>query len=279
MEVKFEKAAKPEIIEQKAGFVGMCEHIARCAAVCYDSVPKTGGAAVDFVKSLHRRGHGRTLEFGTIYLKLRAYEYDSEEIGKFYSSPYAISRLATDGIAYITTNLRFILGYMGCIDTVQEKWGKGDIVDYDAKYSFAHRPTIHYPAISRAIADEFRTHTTLSSLMRSTRYTGAGRKGAVAILPSWCDYDDPNNFANGAFKAAVEDAYDAYERLTNDFGCSKEQARDVLPLCAATEMVQCGFVRNWENFIRLRTDEAAHPDARKTAEEVEKLMQAKQWVK
>jgi hypothetical protein len=64
--VELIEAARPEIWEQGEGFVGMCEHIARCAAICYDSEPKKGGEAVDFVKMLMRKGHGRALEFGTI---------------------------------------------------------------------------------------------------------------------------------------------------------------------------------------------------------------------
>lgn len=269
MQVKFIPAATPELWTQAPGFVGMCEHIARCAAVCYDSTPKTGGAAVDFVKNLQKRGHGRALEFGTVRMILDAWEYPEETLSVFYNSPYAKASLIS-GALFVTTNLRYLLELTAKLNAgdpltmIADAWGKEvenvEITDGNSRH-FAPRPTIHFPALSRAIADEFRTHTTLSTLMRSTRYTGAGRSEATAILPSWCNEDDPNYIAEGAFMAAVEDVYDAYERLIDVYGCRKEQARDVLPLCAATEMVQCGFVPSWQNLVRLRTDKAAHPDA------------------
>jgi len=59
--MKLIPAAKPELWKQEKGFIGMCEHIARCAAICYDSKPKTGGKAVDFVNRLIKMGHGRAL--------------------------------------------------------------------------------------------------------------------------------------------------------------------------------------------------------------------------
>lgn len=292
MEVKFEKAAKPVIIEQKAGFVGMCEHIARCAAVCYDSTPKTGDEAIKFVERLVKLGHGRALEFGTVWLKIWATKYThsmDEWRALFANNPYARYVETSTTTAIVTTNLRYMLERMSVtIDDVREMWNCGGCLYGDNGASIAlsdpestvsrflePRPTLFYRAISRAIADEYRTHTTLSTLMRSTRYTGAGKERAF-IAPEW--FDDINGKAERLFIDSIRNAMAAYCALIDE-GRKREEARDVLPLCVATQMVQCGFVRNWENFIRLRTDEAAHPDARKTAEEVEKLMQAKQWVK
>lgn len=236
----------PEIWEQKPGFVGMCEHIARCAAVCYDSVPKEGGAAVDFVKSLDKRGHGRPLEFG--YLWCVTYGEIQQRTWNGISGDDAL------------TNVRELL-----------KSGFGwDFIESSADENgqFFMPVTIHYPALSRGIADELRTHITLSSLMRSTRYVDASRGGEVEFVkPYW--YGDGHTDA--AFDEACETAEEDY-RLLLSLGRKRQEAREVLPLCVKTELVQCGFRDAWTNLVKQRDSDAAHPDARWLAQKVRALL-------
>ena len=259
---------KPEVWEQGAGFIGMCEHIARCAAICYDSTPKKSGEAVEFVKRLIRMGHGRALEFGTVYVvyegAIEPVDSGNRELKHYISYD--------DGSAYTTMNLRtYLSGGMSNISTLERNW-------VEPMPSHPKRITIHYPAISRAIADEFRTHTTLSTLMQSTRYVDKGKNGSITFIePLWItqmrDNGDSETVAN--FANVCENLELSYRALI-ECGRKRQEARDLLPLTISTEMVQCGFVgyknEGWLNFLRLRTAPDAHPDARYMAEEVHRLI-------
>jgi hypothetical protein len=44
------------------------------------------------------------------------------------------------------------------------------------------------------------------------------------------------------------------------YGCTPQQARQVLPNALKTEINMCGFVSDWEHFFKLRDDSHAHPD-------------------
>ena len=239
--------ASPEIWRQEPGFVGLCEHIARCAAICYDSEPKRGGEAVDFVKTLIRKGHGRPLEFGP---DLRSYVH-------------------RDG-NWVWTNLRAWLQIYGDLDDIEEVCD-----DFTADIDRSPRVTVHYPAIARGIADEFRTHATLSTLMQSTRYVRQGKDGDIEFVrPSWIE--DADEETRGAFEAGLDRAAALYAHLVDRRGRKPQDARDALPLCVKTEMAQCGLVgvagSGWDNFLHLRTAKAAHPDARWMAKEVHRLL-------
>lgn len=241
----------PEIWEQKPGFVGMCEHIARCAAVCYDSVPKEGGAAVDFVRKLIKMGHGRPLEFGTAV-------YAGG--GKLHKAFWTQPRMGDWPEGFAETNLRELLDSGIALDEVE-----GGCIDLAPM-----RLTIHYPALSRGIADELRTHITLSSLMRSTRYVDAGKGGEVEFIrPYWLGDDDSSE--NESFKCALIEAELNYKALLN-LGKKRQDAREVLPLCVKTELVQCGFPAAWGNLVRQRTGAGAHPDARWLAQKIDGLI-------
>lgn len=262
---------KPVVWRQGEGFEGMCEHIARCAAVCYNSTPKKGGEAVEFVKMLIRRGHGRPLEFGTISAKA---PNEGNEIIKGMIATLGMSygRWGADhekGETFATFNLRQLVemgmefGQIEKMLDASEKQGGAD---------FFPRVTIFYPALSRAIADEFRTHTTLSTLMQSTRYVNAAKgadkklKEIELIKPFWLDTTD--NETGETAKNLLEMVERFYQGATAEKGLKPQEARDLLPLCIKTRMVQCGFLDSWRNFLQLRTAKEAHPDARRTAREV-----------
>lgn len=260
--MKITEMQDPEIWEQKPGFVGLCEHIARCAAVCYDSVPKEGGAAVDFVVSLHKRGHGRPLEFGTIVF----FDSDYGINNPWMRQNRARRQRDFDGITRyaVETNLRFVLEY-GNDWSVIKKWADGNSLSESQS-----RVTIHYPALPRGIADELRTHVTLSSLMRSTRYVDAGKGGEVEFVkPYW--FKDDDTAENETFKCSLIEAELNYKALLN-LGRKRQEAREVLPLCVKTELVQCGFRDAWQNLVKQRDSEAAHPDARWLAQRIKGLL-------
>ncbi len=287
--MKLIEPVKPEIILQEEGFNGMCNHIARCASICYNSKPKTGDEAVEFVRKLIKNGHGRALEFGTICFNKETrfgYEYhDRSPWVRFYDSE-------SDYTRYYTTNLRLFLHDI-CdrskkdeeLDKLKECWDGGffkeywdggsyidvPITGFDWNEEYPRRITIHFPAISRAIADEFRTHTTLSTMMRSTRYVDAMKDGEIEFIkPYW--YSQEKVEVQVLFEQALSLAAASYKYIRGKYKLAQQNVRDILPLCVKTEMVMCGTVEAWQNFIDLRTAPAAHPDAQRMANEVKALL-------
>lgn len=261
---------RPVIWRQGEGFMGLCEHVAKCAAICYNSQPKEGGAAVDFVKSLIKRGHGRPLEFGTIN--------GTASIGSKMGEPLlnlfgfsCYGRVKKDeeaGLHKATFNLRQAVEVGIPLEVIEKVYLDSEQTAND---DFFPRITIYYPSISRAIADEFRTHTSLSTLMQSTRYVNAAKwsdktpKDMDFIMPCWFDKADEG------IKAEARELLEMVEKFYTGAiqkGLKPQEARDLLPLGIQTRMVQCGFLDSWENFLRLRTAKDAHPDARRTAKAV-----------
>ena len=269
--MKLIPAAKPEIWEQEKGFIGMCEHIARCAAICYNSTSKTGGEAVDFVNRLIKMGHGRALEFGTF--RANVTKLGATDLENLCYCVHRYYDMTLNGGGWsIVTNLRTLIESGFQLKQVGEWLDKvaADGIEGECE----PRVTIHYPAISRAIADEFRTHTTLSTLMQSTRYVNVAKEGDIDFIePSWyseIDSTPKENFRN----ALVNMEFEYLDAL--GFGLKRQEARDLLPLCVKTEMVQCGSLAAWSNLIELRTAKDAHPDAQWMAQGVQEIMTNKQ---
>lgn len=273
--MKIIKAAAPEIWEQKEGYTGMCEHIARCAAICYNSLPKVGKEAERFVKMLARKGHGRALEFGSLYIKD---PIDAPVNIEYGLVQHGDSINKTEGIVMNLREWMEKLAYSeGRVDEglneLKQNWDK-----YSSDANLQRRVTIHYPAISRAIADEFRTHTTLSTMVQSTRYVDQTQGNGIEIIkPTWWDEGSEieRGIARTYFMTTLQYIEEAYSRMIH-YGYKRQEARDILPLSIKTEMVQCGFAdmnwTGWQTFIRLRTANDAHPDARAMAEQVKLLI-------
>lgn len=66
------------------------------------------------------------------------------------------------------------------------------------------------------------------------------------------------------------DSEDIYMRLLS-YGCTPQEAREVLPNSTATELVMTGFESEWVNFFDLRCAKSAHPQAVEVANMVWKL--------
>lgn len=245
---------------------GYLKDIERAARVCYCSEPN--GNTEDFVEKLVRNKHGRPLEFGTVYLALPYNDEFSKHIDFFDKNRYSKVELY-NGIGYITTNYRVL---------VESK--KLHLIDKSLMYNLdCPNDSYHYRAsikwtVSRGIADEFRTHTMISSLMQSTRYCNYSKNKfgnqVTFIRPSWFD-DNKNRFRRIIMKTAWWFSEKFYFLLIK-MGCKAQEARDVLPLGVKTELIQTGFGNDWNNFFHQRTSKAAHPDARYIAGKVKEYV-------
>ena len=239
---------------------GYLKDIERAARVCYCSESK--GNTEEFVNKLIVNGHYRPLEFGTLYLTLPYTEKFIKFIDDISHNRYSKVEMY-NGIAYITTNYRVIA-------EMQEHW----VIEASRMYNIANnisgkteyhndRKTVKW-TISRGIADEFRTHTMISSLMQSTGYCNYSKdkfdNQITFIRPSWFD-DNKNRWKRIVMKTAWWFSEKFYLLLIK-MGCKAQEARDVLPLGIKTELIQSAFESDWESFVQQRSSNAAHPDAR-----------------
>lgn len=96
----------------------------------------------------------------------------------------------------------------------------------------------------------------------------------------WCDIDNmkiqlpSDNGVADNFLWCLNNARMQYRLLINK-GLKPQEARAVLPNATKTELVMTGFESDWEHFFGLRCSGAAHPDARKLADELKSLMNVK----
>lgn len=257
--------------------VGIKKHIEKCARVCYKSEDKiTDDSYEKFVDNLIKRGHGRCLEFGTVYLKYfwSGRVCDScnqtwpDKMDKYYINKYSAVRRHGNDI-YITTNYRVIIenGWEDDLKYLCEP------TEYHAK-----RYTVHF-ITNRAIMDEFRTHVSLSHLAESTRYCnyskGKFNNELTFVAPYNLDFQElklygpyhtviRNQSAESIFMSHLNNAEKDYLDLIN-LGWTPQQARDVLPLSIKSELISCGFGDAWDNFFYRRCANDAHPMARELA--------------
>ena len=255
-------------IFQESGVDGMIRHIDYCAGVCYNRHGYTKDS-YKFVKSLFEKGHMRPLEFGTVNIDVEcSYTYKGNHIHLFLvTSPYSMTDLYNDDTRVnVTTNFRVICEFFNDFDLAYEF-----VKDRWVELPFFVRRTFAWTC-GRAIADEFRTHITLSSIMKSTRYVNETKNGDIRFVkPYWCIDADREAFLADGLNSAERYYHDAIA-----MGMKPQEARELLPLSVETELYQCGFCGysdiGWGRFLIMRLDESAHPDAQKLARELESLI-------
>lgn len=260
-----------QIIEEKDPY----KMIELAGRTCYKSEDKiTENSAKEFVDRMIKLGHGAMLEHGTIYLKIDKTEDGHLPPARLYWSDgnhkkYTKVRKHGNSI-YVTTNLRVIV-----------ENNRLDDLQYQVE------PT---------------EHRVFSFAQESTRYCDYSkdkfRNDITYIIPSWLDlpegkysdwdndwcdvselkllYPEVDNLSDPAncFLQSIKNAECYYFMLINR-GWKPQQARQVLPNATKTELVMTGFESDWEHFFELRCSGAAHPDAKKLADELKSLMNVK----
>lgn len=229
-----------QIIEEKDPY----KMIELAGRTCYKSEDKiTENSAKEFVDRMIKLGHGAMLEHGTIYLKI-----DKTEDGH--------------------------------LPPARLYWSDKFICD-------------------RGVSHEFVRHRVFSFAQESQRYCNYSKdkfnneltfiKPTWLNIPTgdytywdgdWCDIDNmkiqlpsDNGIADN-FLWCLNNAGMQYRLLINK-GLKPQEARAILPNATKTELVMTGFESDWEHFFGLRCSGAAHPDAKKLADELKSLMNVK----
>lgn len=276
-----------QIIEEKDPY----KMIELAGRTCYKSEDKiTENSAKEFVDRMIKLGHGAMLEHGTVYLTITA---TSPEVRKYEINPYSrVKKISVDGIngrAYITTNYRVL---------VENKWLDDLKYQCDPTPSHEKRITVKF-ICDRGVSHEFVRHRVFSFAQESQRYCNYNKdkfnneltfiKPTWLNIPTgdytywdgdWCDIDNmkiqlpsDNGIADN-FLWCLNNAGMQYRLLINK-GLKPQEARGVLPNATKTELVMTGFESDWEHFFELRCSGAAHPDAKKLADELKSLMNVK----
>lgn len=276
-----------QIIEEKDPY----KMIELAGRTCYKSEDKiTENSAKEFVDRMIKLGHGAMLEHGTVYLTITA---ASPEVRKYEINPYSrVKKISVDGIngrAYITTNYRVL---------VENKWLDDLKYQCDPTPSHEKRITVKF-ICDRGVSHEFVRHRVFSFAQESQRYCNYSKdkfnneltfiKPTWLNIPNgdytywdgdWCDIDNmkiqlpsDNGIADN-FLWCLNNAGMQYRLLINK-GLKPQEARAILPNATKTELVMTGFESDWDHFFELRCSGAAHPDAKKLADELKSLMNVK----
>lgn len=280
-----------QIIEEKDPY----KMIELAGRTCYKSEDKiTENSAKEFVDRMIKLGHGAMLEHGTIYLTI---DGEDPNLSKIQSNPHTKVNLVPYEVltesnytisykAYITTNLRVLVE-----NSLKE------LLCYQVEPTEHHEKRITAKFIcDRGISHEFVRHRVFSFAQESQRYCNYNKdkfnneltfiKPTWLDIPTgdytywdgdWCDIDNmkiqlpSDNGVADNFLWCLNNAGMQYRLLINK-GLKPQEARGILPNAVKTELVMTGFESDWEHFFELRCSGAAHPDAKKLADELYKLI-------
>lgn len=278
-----------QIIEEKDPY----KMIELAGRTCYKSEDKiTEDSAKEFVDRMIKLGHGAMLEHGTIYLRIQEDNGHTPPTMLYWRDPanQKYSKVVKyNGELYVTTNMRVLV-----------ENNRMDDLQYLVEPTEHHEKRITAKFIcDRGVSHEFVRHRVFSFAQESTRYCDYSKNkfdnDVTYIIPSWLDlpegkytnwdndwcdvselkllYPEADNLSDttNRFLQSIKNAEYHYMMLLND-GWKPQQAREVLPNATKTELVMTGFESDWEGFFKLRCSGAAHPDAKKLADELRELM-------
>lgn len=259
-----------QIIEEKDPY----KMIELAGRTCYKSEDKiTEDSAKEFVDRMIKLGHGAMLEHGTIYLKIDKTEDGHLPPARLYWSDgnhkkYTRVRKHGNSI-YVTTNLRVIV-----------ENNRLDDLQYQVEPTEHHEKRITAKFIcDRGVSHEFVRHRVFSFAQESQRYCNYSKdkfnKEILFIKPTWYKDDASIVKSNERTFCEILQKCETYYFYLLEDGAKPQEARGVLPNATKTELVMTGFESDWDHFFELRCSGAAHPDAKKLADELKSLMNVK----
>lgn len=274
--------SKAELLLQPKGLEGIYKQIELCGRTCYKSEDKiTEGSAKPFVDRMIASNHLAMLEHGTVYLTKEVDYTSSDYLGlenKYESNKY--TKVSYDGgTMYITTNLR-VLVENGWLEDL--KYLSNPTEFHEMRYSFKLTTSI-------GVTRELNRHRVHSVAEQSTRYCNYSKdkfnNELTFCQPHWIDDEELSLI--GPYKRVIRkkdaspteiwitsllNAEEDYLKLINQ-GWQPQEAREVLPLCTASEIVHTAFASDWRYFFDLRLfgkTGAPHPNMLALAERAKK---------
>lgn len=273
------------------------KHIARCARVCYQSVPKNNGETdYGFIVRTLLKGkdivnrryyniekiktcHLSVFEHSTVHLKYRLFMVkDFAQASKFINNHYSKTK-KDDGYLYVTTNMRVL---------IENNWiDELEFIDTTPNCPYYMPRTTICFITDIGTSRELNRHRVNSISEESTRYCRYnadkfGNNITVAKLP-WINIEDS---ACQGYNTGLYYDNEIYNdnkivphftknwtainwflyglQIANlvyckciELGWTAQQAREILPLNTKTQVVHTAFVDDWEHWIALRSNEVS----------------------
>ena len=252
----------------------LLKHIEYCGRTCYNSLDKiTDTSAEKFVRNLVARGHGSVLEHGTVYFLFPSEMLPNDTPdGKIQRSPYSFSVPKDEYSYYLTTNFRVV--------------AEAFDMDFDRAYNYVlmngmdcteHQRRRTFKIVcDRGVSHEMVRHRVFSFSQASQRYINSTKAGFEFVKPYWwMDSFEGATLTEKVtqmlFEQECRNCSASYQALI-ECGFTPQQARGILPNATKTELVVTGTEEQWGEFLRLRTDKAAHPDMQIIANKIKELL-------
>ena len=239
---------KAELLPWIPGIEGVYKMVELAGRTCYKSTDKiTDDSAKPFVDRMINSHHTAMLEHGTVYLRnvtkeffnLTKYKDNKFSIyNTFPKEDFSIEEL-------VTTNLRVL---------VENNWL--DDLQYLCKPTEHHERRYTFKMLtSIGVTRELNRHRVNSIAEQSTRYCNYSKdkfgNELTFIMPTWYETAKYDSYKLNEFDKYLERAEELY-MFYIDCGMQPQEAREILPLCTATEIVHTAFASDWRHFFDLR---------------------------
>ena len=269
---------KAELLLQQPGLEGVYKQIELAGRTCYKSTDKiTEDSAKPFVDRMINSNHLAMLEHGTVYLKISIPKkaWFKSVVDKYYGNPHSKVNNTFDDYDYhyfITTNYRVLIEN-GWLDDLKYMCAPTEY--HEKRYTFRLITSI-------GVTRELNRHRVNSIAEMSTRYCNYSKdkfgNEINVIIPQWCNLIDGNSYdLDIVYNCDITENINLKDKLFLESVCTSEnnymlllqegwqpqQAREVLPLCTATEIIHTAFASDWKHFFDLRyfgTTGKPHPN-------------------
>ena len=279
---------KIELIEQGENIVS---HVARCARVCYK---KETGNDEKLVENLYKNHHWSMFRHETHYCVIPT----DEEIAVWLDSLYQVSKVMNQKLVGIDIDLLANYCPKSFIVVFNGNW-KLDNINFAnqlSSYEISANEFANYAErawemmrYTFKITTQISTSRELNRVSpnniaeQSTRYV---YEDGTICRPHWITDEEVNYLNNepifeewcdshkkaSIFRDSCNDSFNKYKLLVNN-GMSRQDARGVLPLDTATEVVYTYSILEWKHIIELRADvKHAHPNAVIIANMIKELL-------
>lgn len=248
--------------QQDFTLAGCLKQVEKCGRICYKSEGKiTEDSYKAFTDMLIKNKHYSPFGHATLILDLDKMSKDNNTLYNILSNCIVKyqSRYCLKEDTMMITSLRPLIELSSSLSINFLKEIKPFMITdasvfFDEDDYLFQRITIKCTT-SIAMTRELNRHAwSLDITERSTRYVKSGE----FIQPYWWDDTKELDDNKEDFLITINNSFDMYNDLIKH-GYSKQQARDVLPLCTATEVYYTAFLYQWKDVIAKRTAKGVHP--------------------
>lgn len=236
---------------ERVFFPDFLSSVETTARVCTDTDNKGG---IEFAKKMWGLGHGTPFEHNTFRLKtkgsIQVLIKSCESLGVYQPGLRTLPGGFVGGSFRTLSALNPLKDHS--FDELLSSIEWVDPLEDDARVTFKIETNI-------GVARQLLRHREFSFTERSTRYV---KKFEIDETPSSLRKE---------VKVIAMQGIKEYQHL-KDNGATRDEAREVLPLCTSTTFYMTGWRSSYDHFVKLRTEKHAHKGARMVGEAIKGLL-------